>query len=189
MSKSNIEHVTKLDAAHREINAAIRMYFNQEDPIAVHAVVAGGMQIITDLGAKKGMKLGIEAGLKYIRPEKQKAFRNMMREPQNHIKHADNEGDEDKILEYRPDAIEFYLYFASSGFQEYTGNDTPESRVFMWWFVACNPDLLLEKSYREQIDAMIKVYGDFTSEDRGMMMRLISRLRKEKDLSGIDYRF
>lgn len=59
---SSIENVTKFDVARREINAAIRMYFHNEDPIAVHALAAGGMQIVIDLGKNKGLKLGIEAG-------------------------------------------------------------------------------------------------------------------------------
>lgn len=178
MSKDNpVEKLTKLEAARREINAAIRLYFDNGDPIAVHALVAGGAQIISDLGRKKGLRLGIESGIKHIRPERQKEFREMMREPQNHIKHADREGDEDKILEYRPATIEFYLYLGASGYQEYTGTDTPETRVFKWWFVACNPELLNDPDMRAQLDSMIKTYGDFTHEDRELMKQQIVRLR------------
>jgi hypothetical protein len=189
MNQDNpVEKLTKLEAARREINAAIRMYFNSEDPVAVHAVVAGGTQIISDLGKRKGLQLGIESGVKHIRPERQKEFREMMREPQNHIKHADHEGDEDKILEYRPATIEFYLYLGAGGYQEYTGMDTPETRVFMWWFAACNPDLLNEPTQKAQVEDMIKIYGKFTHEDKDLMKRQIARLRNGQPLESMDYR-
>lgn len=112
----------------------------------------------------------------------------MMREPQNHIKHADREGDEDKILEYRPATIEFYLYLGASGYQEYTGTDTPETRVFKWWFVACNPELLNDPDMKAQLDKMTKLYGDFTHEDRELMKKQIARLRQEQPYQDIDYR-
>lgn len=70
MNEDNpVEKLTKLEAARRQINAVIRMYFNDEDPVAIHALIAGGTQIISDLGKKKGMQLGIESGIKHIRPE------------------------------------------------------------------------------------------------------------------------
>lgn len=189
MNEDNpVEKLTKLEAARREINAAIRMYFNDEDPVAIHALIAGGTQIISDLGKKKEMQLGIESGIKHIRPERQKEFREMMREPQNHIKHADREGDENKILEYRPATIEFYLYLGASGYQEYTGVDTPETRVFKWWFVVCNPELLNDPDMRAQLDSMLKTYSDFTHEDRELMKKQIARLRQEQPYEGVDYR-
>jgi hypothetical protein len=184
MRQSNqAEKLTKLEAARREINAAIRTYFNDEDPIAIHALAAGGTQIISDLGKKKGLQLGIESGIKHIRSERQKEFRDMMREPQNHIKHADRKGDEDKILEYRPATIEFYLYLGAGGYQDYTGTDTPETRVFMWWFTACNPELLNEPVQKSQVEDMIEVYGKFTHKDKELMKKQIARLRKAQPLT------
>jgi hypothetical protein len=35
--------INKLDAARRQINAAIRMTFEGEDPVAIHSVIAAGV--------------------------------------------------------------------------------------------------------------------------------------------------
>jgi hypothetical protein len=42
------------------------MYFANEDPLAIHAITAGGMQLIQDLGEKQGKRLGIELGMHLI---------------------------------------------------------------------------------------------------------------------------
>lgn len=188
MSDPKVVELTKLEAARRQINAAVRMYFGNEDPVAIHALAAAGAQIVTDLGAKKNMKLGMESGIHYIRPERQKEFRQMMREPQNHIKHADREGDEDKILEYRPATIEFHIMFGATGYREYTGIDTPETRVFMIWLLANNPDLISEDEFKNFVAKYNADFGGLHDEDKSLMLELIDRLRREQPFEGIDYR-
>ena len=45
--------VNKLDAARRQIDAAVRMTFASEDPVAIHSVAAAGNRILRDLCAKR----------------------------------------------------------------------------------------------------------------------------------------
>lgn len=46
--------LNKLDVARRQVDAAIRMTFNGEDPLATHTVIAAGNRIIRDLCEKRG---------------------------------------------------------------------------------------------------------------------------------------
>jgi hypothetical protein len=48
-------YVTKLEAARRQIDAAIRMYFAGEDSLAIHTIAAAGYKILRDLLNKRGM--------------------------------------------------------------------------------------------------------------------------------------
>src|SRR5258706_6022470 len=48
-------HVTKLAAAGRQLQAAIRMYFAEEDELAIHTVTAASYRLLTDLKAERGM--------------------------------------------------------------------------------------------------------------------------------------
>ena len=103
----------------------------------------------------------------------------MMREPQNHIKHADRDGDEDKILRYRPATIGFYLYLGASGYADYTRASTPEMRVFIFWFGAINPHLLIDTEDQANVQKLVNTYGKFADTDKLLMLKLIQRLKKE----------
>src|SRR5258707_14790954 len=48
-------HVTKLAAAGRQLQAAIRMYFAEEDELAIHTVTAASYRLLADLKAERGM--------------------------------------------------------------------------------------------------------------------------------------
>lgn len=48
-------HVTKLAAAERQLRAAIRMYFSQEDELAIHTVASAAYGLLRDLKAERGL--------------------------------------------------------------------------------------------------------------------------------------
>jgi len=48
-------HITKLAAAGRQLQAAIRMYFAVEDELAIHTVAAASYRLLVDLKAERGM--------------------------------------------------------------------------------------------------------------------------------------
>lgn len=183
---TEIQKITKVEAAKRQFNAAIRLYFANEDPIAVHALLAGGLQILTDLGAKKGLKLGIESGIAFIRTERQAEFRRLMRNPQNFIKHADVDGDEDKVLEYRPATLEAFLTIAINDYQIYTGQQTPEIRVYKGWFAMHNPETLVEDETKNKFSEFLSTYG-VGEDDKPIMLKIIEQARADHSISGLDY--
>lgn len=47
-------HVTKLVAAQRQLRAAIRMFFDGEDELAIHTVASAAYRIVADLKIKRG---------------------------------------------------------------------------------------------------------------------------------------
>jgi hypothetical protein len=47
-------HLTKLAAAQRQLNAAIRMLLRNEDELAVHTVAAAAFRILRDIKKKHG---------------------------------------------------------------------------------------------------------------------------------------
>jgi hypothetical protein len=47
-------HITKLAAAHRQLRAAIRMFFAGEDELAIHTIASAAYRIIADLKKDRG---------------------------------------------------------------------------------------------------------------------------------------
>lgn len=55
--------ITKTVAAQRQIDAAIRIMFSGEDPLAVHTVVAAAFGIVKELTKKRDEVLRLEDSL------------------------------------------------------------------------------------------------------------------------------
>lgn len=49
-----IVYITKIEAARRQVDAAIRMSFFNEDDLAIHTVASAGYRILRDLLNKRG---------------------------------------------------------------------------------------------------------------------------------------
>ena len=47
-------HITKIAAAKRQLDAAIRMFFAGEDELAVHTIAAAAFRVLRDLHKKRG---------------------------------------------------------------------------------------------------------------------------------------
>ena len=191
MEESNpTEIITRIEAARREINAAVIMFLNDQDTIAVHAVAAGGLQIVTDLAAKKNSKVGFEAMLEQIIPERREEFRKLIREPQNFIKHADRPKNHEDTLEFRPGALEPFLFIACTAYNDFTDTMTPEMFGFIFWESTRNPDLLLDKSaFKAQVLKYINQF-DPANDTKEEVLLIIKNLRDTQPHSNqkIDYR-
>ena len=54
VTRSAVLVINKLEAARRQIDAAIRMTFDNEDELAIHTVAAAGYRILREILAKRG---------------------------------------------------------------------------------------------------------------------------------------
>ena len=184
---SKVDHLTKIEAARREINAAIRMYFANEDPLAIHSITAGGMQLIQDLGEKQDKRLGIELGMHLIREERQDEVRILLRKPQNFIKHSDRLGQENAVLDFHPAAVESYLLIAAVSYKELTGMDTPETRTFAVWVQLREPNLMMPSIYKTLAEDFHNTHT-LTDVDKPQFAAFIKLVRAEKKAPEVDFR-
>lgn len=46
--------ISKLDAAKRQLETVIRMYFNSGDPVSIHTLAAAGYNLIRDINSNRG---------------------------------------------------------------------------------------------------------------------------------------
>jgi hypothetical protein len=136
--------VTKIDAARRQLEAAIELYFAGRDPVAVHTLAAAAEGVLA--GLLEGLGRPNEL-LQQIMPEHRKMVLRKMREAQNFFKHADR--DADAVLEFEPDSTEVVLFMACRSHAELAKNTTPMV-CMTWWMLLHHPDLLLDPADREQ---------------------------------------
>jgi hypothetical protein len=181
------EEITKREAARREINSAIRMYFSGEDALSIHALAAGAMQLLQDLGKKQGKNLGIELGMQYIYEDRRAEMRAIMRKPQNFVKHSDRPGQENEVLDFRPAALEQFLVIAATSYNELTGQDTPETRTFITWATLRSPSLLMPSEHRVLAEYIQANNGAPSEADMPHYLGYIKQIREAKTMAGIDF--
>ena len=150
--------ITKLSAAQRQIDAAIRILFSGEDALAVHTVVAAAHRIVMDLAGKRNLTPYTESIKKTIatlyrqsfgetlpndklqrwaaKLEK-KHYRHLNR-PANFLKHADEDPTEALDLDgLQTDAL---LLAACVTYGKLGLEYTPEMKAFIRWHLAAYPD-------------------------------------------------
>ena len=86
--------ITRLEAARRQIDSAVEMYFNERDEVSIHTLVSAAHILITDLSKAAQLQSVID---RHIKPDMRWKFEGAIRTPQNFLKHANEDSDETSI--------------------------------------------------------------------------------------------
>jgi hypothetical protein len=129
--------VTKLEAAQRQIDAAILMLYRGDDPVAVHTVISAACRIIRDLCSRANTSTWQKFDEVFI-PGKQREAWGAFSRAANFFKHADR--DPDDILEGVQEEVNDYLIFLSLALHEDLGQRTIRMRTHMAWMMLFYPD-------------------------------------------------
>jgi hypothetical protein len=135
--------VSKLDAARRQLETAIQLYFVNGDPVSIHTLTAASYNILRDLNKKRGGSPLIikELFLVMTKEEHRKEIRDLMNEAENFFKHADR--DNESTLDFNPRVSEALIQEACSVYCEISGEYPPLFKLFQGWYMTNNQDLFL----------------------------------------------
>ena len=146
--------VNKIEAAQRQIDTAIRLLFDNEDPVSIHTLAMAGFRILRDLAHKHNSNMNRVVKSR-IKPVMEGKFWGTMQSFANFLKHAnkDPDGIIDDVHEEINDAILFLttIFYRDLGYQF-----TPEMLALHGWFSVIHPDVLSQISpdnFRDQLKA------------------------------------
>ena len=153
--------ISKLEAAQRQLNRAIRMLFEDDDPICTHTLAGAASTLLADLvehympGATWEQKVQEDSRLS------QTQFFSIARKAQNFLKHADQ--DPDGALRFDPHDTDATLTLAVFNAME-LGPLSPEADVFQLWALAllCPIELKSEVPFCDAI----AYFGDLWNMSR-----------------------
>lgn len=153
--KEQTQTITKVEAAHRQINEAIRLWFEERDDVAVLTLAASGHQIIDDLNKAAG---GEE--LLFDSPSIKKHFhrdwQDSLKKAWNFFKHADRaaERDPNATLEFDPTLVIDFILFSTKGLRQLGRRHSVEETIFRLWLGINRPDWLQSRE-RFRIDCQL----------------------------------
>ena len=128
--------ISKLDAAKRQLETVIRLYFSNGDPVSIHTLTAAAYNIVRDVNKKRGgTALWVkEKFLNYVKEGYEKEVREKINAAENFFKHADR--DHEQTLDFNPDQSELLILEACSVYYQLSGEFPPLFRLFQGWYIA-----------------------------------------------------
>jgi hypothetical protein len=136
--------VSKLDAARRQLDTAIELWFRDGDSVSIEALVNNAHQIIQDINEKKGNKevTVLEMVKRHVKPEHVEDVMRLWKKPVTFLKHANR--DPHDILEFSEDGAGLLIILCINGLAILGEQPSDLARAFTWWQSFHRPDLFLK---------------------------------------------
>jgi hypothetical protein len=151
------EWIDKMDAARRQLEAAVDLILDGVDPVPIHTVVSAADQIVSDVAAKRGIKLFVEEAFKaYFKPEHHDQARRHLRRFANFFKHADKDHD-GKIELLKDVANDLKLGMTIKSYSQLE-EATPIMLAYVKWLNIVNPRIF-HKDHDAPDDPVVAVVG------------------------------
>lgn len=170
--------IEKLDAACRQLNTAISLWFNNGDAVSIHTLACSAHQIVHDINHRNGGRDLLYDSLVFKEEYRQQAI-NHLKQHYNFFKHADR--DPAGTMEFDPIITELFIMFTSLGL-EVLGRKPDEVRgAFNIYYGLHNPHLLTEKGKAEFIGAVPEESRNFSlSMPKQQFFEVYTLLRKRR---------
>lgn len=171
-----MEQIRKLDAALRQLNAAITLLFHGADPIVVHTLAAAAANVFSDVIDKKPEKQSWRERIKCEHKLSEKQIKNIMNKSWNFFKHGDC--DPDGVIEFDEKDSEYLIFHATLECGELEIASI-EKDVFQLWFVAKNAlDIDVE-----MLRVATTLFPDFIQLSRSQQLKVGAKKLAEEHAS------
>jgi len=131
--------LSKLEAARRQLETAIKLYFGYGDEVSIHTLAAAAYSLIRDINEHRGGEPMLKDLHFFLSDRLAHEFRKYINRPENFLKHADK--DVDGMRELEPRWTEALLWEASRKYCEMTGEQNKLMLTFVFWVVERQPKL------------------------------------------------
>lgn len=147
--------IGKMDAALRQLRTAIELWFNEGDPVAVHALAFAAYEVIHAVSKKRNpYRRDLLFDSLIIKDEYRSQYNKILKRHASFFKHASRDNELDMEIEFTPGMSEMFILYASVGRDQCGEPQSEVESAFLWWFQIHNPDLLTEQGRKAVGDLM-----------------------------------
>ncbi len=147
--------VGKLDAARRQLETAISLWFNDGDPVSTLTLAYAAYEVIHVISKKRDPNrrdLLFDSAI--IKDDKRNDFNKWIKTTPNFFKHANNDGD--AVIEFHPSLAEMFLMFAILGVELCGERKNTAEVAYLWYLQIAHPGWVTQTG-REVLSNAIKV--------------------------------
>jgi hypothetical protein len=144
---SNLMRLSKLDAAQRQLQTAITLWFTDSDPVSIHALAFAAYEVVHVVSKKRNpyrRDLLFDSDL--IKDEYRSEFNKRVKRHAYFFKHADREPE--GIIDFDPAINEWFILYGIVGRRLCGGPPAQEESAFLWWMQLHHPDILTEEGHK-----------------------------------------
>lgn len=135
-----METITKIEGARRHLNEAIKLFFENRDPLVVHTLAAAAQGTLRDIAKASGAEhLSIIHDHPDIPADRRKDWISAVNAPRNFFKHADR--DPQGTLEFHESDNIDTLLDAVLLYGTVAEDHLSAANVFMGWFTTKYPEM------------------------------------------------
>jgi hypothetical protein len=151
--------VSKMGAARSQLLEAIRMFFEQRDPISIHTLVGAALEILhdhfDDVEIVWDAKLFFHYDTIYIKDAHRREFKAKINEARNFFKHAARDLNEGKTtIEFETATTDFRIIESIrclAILEKENFVNSPEFRMFIVWYAKKYPTQIKDEE-RQRFD-------------------------------------
>jgi len=165
-----MERITKLDGARRHLDQAIRLFFEDRDPLVVHTLAAAAQGTLRDIARVNDSQFkSILHDHPDIPDDHRKDWVNALNAPRNFFKHADR--DPQGVLEFDPSVNISTLLDAVLLCGSLSNEYLSAANVFMGWFTTKFPEM--RNSISNNQIGEFAVHNGISPDDKAKFLELI----------------
>lgn len=136
----------KADAARRQVDAAIRMLFQAEDPVPIHTLAMASFGILRNLTEKRGNSIQAEID-SMIKPGMEGKFWGRFFNLANFLKHADK--DPEAIHDFAEEEVnDMVLALCAKLYASLGYSLTQEMSALLVWFCCVHEETMASEGWR-----------------------------------------
>lgn len=170
--------VSKLEAAERQLDQAILLFFGDQDIVSVHTLTTAAYQIIADVCKHRGIPREIEDSPILEQFGIKREVLAVIRKPQNFFKHGNK--DHTDTVQLNPMLSVCFIMSAVQSLLQLRTRQSPECKVFRLWFFLRLPERMPPEI--KKLDSMAKVTAD--PHDLAFFQELIQLVRLQDSATG-----
>jgi hypothetical protein len=146
--------ISKIEAARRQLDSAIELWFLDKDEVSIHTLAAAAYQLVHDLKEHKGLARELLYDSAMIKDKYRKQWSKVIKKPMNFFKHADN--DPEETLEFSPLGSMGFIMAAASGLRILGEPTSHTVYAFTLWLVVNKPSWITPK-FRELYEERVGI--------------------------------
>jgi hypothetical protein len=130
--------ITKVDAARRQLETAIKLWFHDDDPVSIHTLVSAAQEILHPLAKAAGTFEGVLDTI-YAADGYEKTWLASVRVYHNFFKHGAK--DPTATTKFNPEVNSFLIRIVIQVFSRFTGVTTHLMDAYVARFMLSHPDV------------------------------------------------
>jgi hypothetical protein len=140
-TKKNKLPITKIDAARRQLETAITLWFSEGDPVSIHTLVMAAHEILRTFNKLRAGPSMLTDGSEHIRPEYQQAYEELVVRSYQFFKHGGK--DPENTEWFNPESNTPMILDSVEAYFRIAGKRPPILQVFRTYVLVHKPDLFV----------------------------------------------